>query len=302
MKLNDIDFNKLVIFCQIVESGNYQRASEVLRVTPSALSQTITSLESSLGFLLFNRIGKKLIPTQKGLSLHQEFRHHHSSILRTLQKLDEEKSEVSGILKVGAYLEFAKSKLTPVLKAFISEFPDVQIKMTFDTPTRLNSMVMKGKLDLCFSIFPSRETKAISSESIYQEELVLIAGRNLISDSPSYEEIMRTPMIEYYFNHELIRKWLSLHFQKKPKKIPVRIFAATAEMVMALVRENAGIGVIPAYLVTSPEILKEVKVIRPTSRKLLDHIWLLEKMNMDKKLALLEFKKKLLVGGNFVIE
>ena len=118
MKLNSLDFNKIAVFCQIIESGNYQRASEMLHVTPSALSQTVASLEYSLGIKLFERRGRKLIPNAEGLKIHQEFRNYQSGFLKALGEMQTDSIEVAGTLRIGAYLEFAKSKLTT-----LGEFP-----------------------------------------------------------------------------------------------------------------------------------------------------------------------------------
>jgi len=79
-----------------------------------------------------------------------------------------------------------------------------------------------------------------------------------------------------------MQKWLYLHYQKRPKKIPIRVFAATAEMVLALVREGAGVGVVPAYLVPRGDKANDVRVIRPTSKRVTDYIWLLQKNEPNK--------------------
>lgn len=292
MKLNNLDLNKVAVFCQIIDSGNYARASEALNVTPSALSQTIGHLESALGFALFDRVGKKLVPTAKGLTLHREFRVHHSGFLRSLQELTASDQQVSGLLRVGAYLEFAKSQLSSSIAAFTQAYPDSQLKMVFDTPSRLQKQLQQGQLDLCFSIFPAAaQDKQIRSEDVYEEELVLISSNKFLSDAPSIEQVLATPMIEYYFNHQPIRRWLATHFQKRPRKIPVRVYAATAEMVLSLVRDGAGIGVVPLYLLGGE---RGVRVIRPTARKLTDHIWMLEKDGTKKSALHNAFKQRLL--------
>lgn len=291
MKLNNLDLNKVAVFCQIIDSGNYARASEVLNVTPSALSQTIGHLESALGFALFDRVGKKLVPTVKGLTLHREFRVHQSGFLRSLHELTAADQKVSGLLRVGAYLEFAKSQLSSSIAAFTQAYPDAQLKMVFDTPTRLQKQLQQGQLDLCFSIFPATLDKQIRSQDVYEEELVLISSNKFLPDSPSFEQVLAAPMIEYYFNHQPIRRWLAAHYQKRPRKIPVRVYAATAEMVLSLVREGAGIGVVPLYLLNGD---RSVRVIRPTARKLTDHIWMLEKEGAEKSALHNAFKQRLL--------
>lgn len=275
MNLNkNLDFNKVAVFCQVIESGNYQRASEVLHVTPSALSQTVTGLEATLGFALFERRGRRLVPTAKGLRLHREFRRRERDLLQVVNELGDEGGQVSGLLRIGAYLEFGKARLTAPMKSFIEDYPAAHIKTVFDAPSRLQELLLAGQLDLCFSIFPAAENRALQSTALAEEELVLIAAAGRLSETPGFDEIMATPIIDYYFNHQPIRRWLALHYGKRPKKIPVRIFASTAEMVLALVKEGAGVGVVPRYLVDGQ---KAIRIVRPTARKLTDFVWLLER-------------------------
>ncbi len=290
MKLNDINYNKLAVFCQILDSGNYRRASEVLNVTPSALSQTVSNLEHSLGFPLFYRSGKKLIPTENARKLHTKFRTHHMQLSHSIQEIVQHKEAVQGLVRVGAYLEFAKTQLAPMMSHFLKKYVDVQIKMTFETPSKLQRLLESGELDLCFSIYPSVQTRVIESQPVYKEELVLIAPKNTLPDRPSYEDILKTPMIEYYLNHQPVQKWIQLHYKKKPSTLPIRAYASTAEMVLAFVKEGAGIGVVPKYILEGKNF-GAVQVIRPTERSLSAHIWMLQPKKSSKAPAHVLFAK-----------
>ena len=292
MKLNDLDFNKLAVFSQVVESGNYRLASEALHVSPSALSQTITTLEHRLGFALFHRVGRKLVPTASGLTLHKEFRRHQGAFLASVKGLAEKKHQVTGLLRIGSYLEFATSQLAPLLRSFTQKFPDAQLKLHFDTPSRLEEALERGRLDLCFSIYPSGARK-LESRPVFHEELVLVSPAGLLSDSPSYDEVLAAPLVDYFSNHLALSRWLQLHFRKRPRKLPVKVYASAAEMVLALVAEGTGIGVVPKFLLDSTRLKRSVKVVRPTPRRLLDHIWMLETRSAPSALQA-EFKGHLL--------
>lgn len=275
MKLNNLDLNKLAIFSRIVEAGNYRLASEQLNVTPSALSQTISSLEHTLGVPLFHRLGKKLVLTEMGAQIQKEFQLHHSQLLASLSRLGGKADQVTGLLHVGAYLEFARFQLAPVLADFQRKHPSVQVKLVFDTPSRLQRLLETRKLDCCFSIYPERDSRLLESRPIYQGELLLAAPKGQLSERASYEEVIASPMIEYYFNHQPIRRWLWLHYRKKPKHLPIRTYASTAEMVLALVEQGLGIGMVPEFLLRASDA-RTVSVCRPSSRKLIDHIWMLQ--------------------------
>jgi DNA-binding transcriptional LysR family regulator len=274
VKLIDLDLNKVAIFSRVVEAGNYRQASEVLNVTPSALSQTITGLERSMGGALFLRLGKKLVPTSAGLTLHKEFRRTHADFLRSIQSLGPARA-VSGLLRVGAYLEFAKYRLSPLIRSFHLKFPGAQLKLSFDSPSRLQRLLETGRLDVCFSIYPSNEARTIESRPVYHQELVLIAPEGMLPENPSLERVLECPVIDYYLNHQPIRRWVYLHYRKRPKKISIAVYAASAEMVLSLVESGLGVGVVPRFLLDREK--RNLTVIRPSPRQCLDHIWLLEK-------------------------
>lgn len=288
MNLNNIDLNKLVVFCKVVEASNYRLAAELLNVTPSALSQSIAALEHGLGFPLFHRFGKKLVLTEEGTLVYQEFSADYERLTAALLSISSKGKSVSGLLRIGAYLEFAKFRLTPLLRQFQETYPDVQIKFVFDTPSRLHRLLDNNKIDICFSIYPERDSKLILSKPIFREELVLIGASKLIKDKLLYEELIKVPMIEYYFNHQPIRRWIALHYKKKPKHLPIRTYGATAEMVLSLVQEGLGVGVIPEYLLQGRSVDK-LTVCRPTSRQLIDHIWMLQLKNKRPSNALEAF-------------
>lgn len=287
----------MAVFSQVVDSGNYRLAGEILNVTPSALSQTISHLEHSIGFPLFYRVGKKLIPTENGLALQKEFKSYSSLFTAAVQKIVEEKDHVRGVLKIGAYLEFAKSQLAPIIGQFLKEHPQAQVKLIFETPSRLQRLLEQGHLDLCFSIFPSVHTRLVESRPVYREELVLIAPKGFLIEKPSFESLMNTPMVEYYFTHQPLRRWLHLHFKKRPQSLPIRAYASTAEMVLELVKEGVGVGIVPQYILSEKD-LHQLRIIRPTEKKFADHIWILEKKASSKRALQKTFEE--LVGKHFL--
>lgn len=276
MNLNSVDLNKISVFCQVLESGSLRQASELLNVTPSALSQSLSTLEHALGFPLFHRAGRRLVPTEEGKVLHREFRRSHQRFQDALESLSRNRERITGLLRIGAYLEFAKSQLAPVLTDFLRAHPAVQAKLSFETPTRLHRMLETGKIDLCFSIFPAKENARIESRKVYFEELVLISPAHLLSAVPTFDELKAAPFIEYYFNHQPLRRWFRLHFRRCPKEPRIRAYAATAEMVLVLVRQGLGAGVVPRYLLNPAEVGRSYVICRPTEKRFMDHIWMLQ--------------------------
>src|SRR3954447_17824676 len=61
-----LELRDLRLVLSIVECGGLSRAAERLHYTPSALSHRLADLERRLGTALFDRRGKRLVPTPAG--------------------------------------------------------------------------------------------------------------------------------------------------------------------------------------------------------------------------------------------
>jgi DNA-binding transcriptional LysR family regulator len=291
MKLNDIDLNKLVIFSSVAKHGGYKGASEDLNLTRSAISQAVTNLEDVLGKKLFHRIGTKLQLTEEALRFHQEFLQYQSQLQQSLSTLTHQTQKVEGQLRIGAYLEFTKSKLMPVIEDFVVSHPRAQMKFTFDSPSRIQSLLEQDKIDLSISIFPHEGIKSIESQRLYQEELVLIGHSDVISRQPKKDQLAVLPVIDYYPMHLLFKRWWKCQFSQPLREINVVMYAGTAEMVYEMVKRRLGIGVIPRYILDRGPQDERIQVIQPTSNRLVDYVWLNQFKAKDRKGVHAEFLK-----------
>src|SRR5690606_27943979 len=109
MKLNNIDLNKVKVFRQVMESGSCSLAAEQLHLTRSAVSQSISGLESMLQTTLFHRVGRRLHPTEKAERLYQSIKPHLMQIESSFLGLKNEDAVVEE-LRVGTFYEFAKNQ------------------------------------------------------------------------------------------------------------------------------------------------------------------------------------------------
>ena len=58
-------------FCQVARLGSVSRAAEALYVSQPAVSQQLQALERELGAALFERNGRRLLPTPEGEALYE---------------------------------------------------------------------------------------------------------------------------------------------------------------------------------------------------------------------------------------
>ena len=292
MKLNNIDLNKMRVFHEVVRSGTYQLASEELGLTKSAISQSLSTLESQLGVKLFLRKGRKLFPTDEAKTLAQEFAIYQQSLNQAIQKLTGKQRQVEGLIRIGSYYEFAKYKLIHRINKFSQTYPNSKFKFTFDSPSRLQQNLEKGIIDLSFSIFPHTGSKEIESVKVFEQELVLIAPTAMAPMIKTPDDLKKRPIIEYYKTHQLLPRWIKSHFSVTRKKMTPRFYAASAEMLYELVGLGLGVGVVPAYiLAANPK--RGVKVVRPTDKRIIDYIWMNQYIDQFENAAHRQFSESI---------
>ena len=61
-----MEFRQLKYFKEACERQNFSEAARILHISQSTLSQQIKQLEEELDVLLFDRIGKLIVPTEDG--------------------------------------------------------------------------------------------------------------------------------------------------------------------------------------------------------------------------------------------
>lgn len=106
---------------------SFTRAGEELRVTQSAISYQIRSLEAWLGFALFRRVNNTLLLTEKG-------EHYAALATRVLQDLLDGtahivETESLQTLTVHVRPHFAARWLVPRLAGFAAMHPDIQLRL-----------------------------------------------------------------------------------------------------------------------------------------------------------------------------
>lgn len=279
--LNNIDFNKFHTFRSVAKAGSIRRAAEELCVTPSAISQALASLERQLGAQLFNRTGKRLSLNATGEQILERFSVLEDDFAHGLSEVLHERQSVEGIVRIGGYLEFTKTELQSKISIFLQEFPKIQLKFFFSSPSGLERLLDEDRIDMAISIFPYRRSTEFISSPIFTEELVLIAHKDRARAYQSVEEILNAPIIDYYQSHRVFQRWLSHHFTEEKIKgassrLKIRAFAGTAEMVASFVQQQVGIGVVPRYIASSPSVRESIEIISPSPEELKDSIWLIE--------------------------
>jgi DNA-binding transcriptional LysR family regulator len=119
-------------FVRVVETGSFSAAARQLHLGQPAVSKMIAQLEERLGVQLLLRSTQGLTPTEAGQNYYERAK-------RAVDEADEAEiaarganASLSGELRVGAAVTFARLHVVPRLAAFLAEHPALQVQVILD--------------------------------------------------------------------------------------------------------------------------------------------------------------------------
>jgi DNA-binding transcriptional LysR family regulator len=275
--LNKVDLNKLRGFLAVSELGGISRAAKSLALTPSAVSQSLAALEASLGVRLFDRVGRRLVPTQEGRALATRFRRVHEELRAALEAVANETREVRGVVRLGLFLGVSRAQIARVAAAFSARHPSAQLRLSYGSRAELRRALVANRLDFALALRSARESAPrIRASVLFRQELVLAQRERPPRGGVDPDWLASVPIVDYYPSSPLIARWLAHHFPRRRVEPDVRIWAASTDLALELVLAGAGAAVVPHALAAPLAREGRLHLLRGARAELSDSVWLEE--------------------------
>lgn len=133
------NFNDLLSFVTVAREGSFTRAAAQLGVTQSALSQTISGLETRLKIRLLTRTTRSVSPTIAGERLLNAIGHRFDEIEAELDGLTEMRDKPAGTVRITSGDHVLRTILLPRLTPLLHDYPDINVE--FDVNYGLRDIV-----------------------------------------------------------------------------------------------------------------------------------------------------------------
>ena len=170
-------FDQLRAVQAIFRERGFSRAAEKLFITQPALSMQIKALEEELDDLVFERTGRRVVPTEAGRILYQ----HANSILAELATVREEIDGIKGLsrgtISVGCSDTLTRYFLLPVLSRFSGQHPGIQVKVWNKTTPQIVQMLLDGEAEVGIVTMPVERT-GVSLQIVGTYEDVAVCSPN----------------------------------------------------------------------------------------------------------------------------
>ena len=249
-------------FSDLVESESFSRAAKLNGVTQSAVSQQLRAMEKHFGILIVDRRQKQFRLTPEG----QRLKEAAQEILELYGKLNSDLQEmkrvISGTLHISTVYSIGLHELPPYLKAFMSEYPEVNVRVEYRRADKVYEDVLSNSIDFGLVAYPQKH-KQIETLPFHTDTLVLAVNPEhpLAKDKQvSLQDLEKQKFIG--FEPDIpTRKATDEIFAGVGIEIEPVMEFDNVETVKRAVEINAGIAIIPQTTVTTEAAQGSLKIV-----------------------------------------
>jgi DNA-binding transcriptional LysR family regulator len=169
---------QLRYFLTVAELQNITKAAEALYITQPALSRSISRLESSVGFPLFDRIGMRIELNKSGQIFYDYTKKAMNLLDQGLYLAGDAYNQTESQICIGASVPGVLPMYIDeyVLQLHHSEGSKPRVKACVLTPQILEQQILNGLTAFGICMFPSENAK-LDWIPLFEEELFIVIGR-----------------------------------------------------------------------------------------------------------------------------
>ncbi|MBE7215092.1 LysR family transcriptional regulator [Shewanella benthica] len=120
------------VFHQVVDSGSFSQAAQVLHMAPSSIARNIDNLEAQVKTTLFKRSTRQLILTEEGSYFYKQSGKLVEDADFLLAEMRGARDTPQGMLRISVFESFGNLCLAPLIPEFLQMYPDVKIDLDLD--------------------------------------------------------------------------------------------------------------------------------------------------------------------------
>ncbi|ASV56621.1 LysR family transcriptional regulator [Lelliottia jeotgali] len=245
-----LNLQRMTIFVAVVDTGSFTAAATALGQTKAVVSFNIRQLENELGVTLLLRSTRRITLTEAGTIFYQR----GVELLNAAENLQDEVRAshvgLSGELRITSTPEYGALVIVPVLAEFSRLHPDLRIRHVASSH---HADLIAERFDVAIRLGTLADSRYHAAQ-ISRFTILPVAAPNWLAANPivSLDALSQAEWIIHERLPSPLR-WQMTHAsgQKASLEIthPARLFADSAQALMAFALAGAGVALLPEWLV-----------------------------------------------------
>ena len=251
---------QLNIFVRVAQLKHVSLAAKQLKITQSAVSHALKSLEQTWQVKLFSRDGQQMQLTAIGEILLQ----HANVMLATEKTMQQELAALHGLqrgqLRIGSFGTSASIHLLPeLIQAYRQRYPEIEIFIDEGTDHQVNDWILDQQVDVGFTVLPNPQ---LDTYPLLRDIFIALVPQSYsIAKQPSIaiEQIQDYPFIMTHAGSQTHVEKLLKKYQITPK---IQYQVSQLLTILNMVNQQEGISIVadmamtPALLALHPNVVK----------------------------------------------
>ncbi|GAB2578710.1 LysR family transcriptional regulator [Dyella jejuensis] len=179
-QLSSVSLRDLILVQAVHRHGSFNSAARAMHISPSGLSHQVQKVEQALGTPLFERGGRRVVPTAGGQRLLEQI----DTVLLAAEHLQQATragdKAFGGDLRLGVLATLGPYLLPHLIEPFPQHFPGARLSLSEGKPRGLLRRLHEGELDAVLAP-PASPPSGIAMRSLFFEpwEVLLRADHPL---------------------------------------------------------------------------------------------------------------------------
>lgn len=241
--------DEMKTFMAVIDSGSISAAAQLLSITVSAVSRSVSRLESKLETTLINRTTRKLDVTNEGAVYLEKVRQILEAVESAEEQLQYQKYRPSGLLRINAATPFLLHVLTPHMAKYQNQYPDVEIILSSSED---NIDLLGTKTDIAFRI-GELQNSTLRATFIGSSRIRIIASPVYLAENgtpTSIEQLLNHKLLGFS-KHDSLREWPIMDEKNKLLRIMSSLKSDNGETIRCLALHGAGIACLSDFMTYS---------------------------------------------------
>ncbi|WP_170424074.1 LysR family transcriptional regulator [Ruegeria arenilitoris] len=262
-----MNLKSLRVFVLIMEHGTLARASEVMRLSPPAVSRLLRMLEDEMRQPLFERVKKRLIPTQAGEQLLPEALRILAGIDSLPDFLERARQEQTPPLRLISHPRMANGLMLPAIRRLSDEIPEARVRLEVQPRQSFGRYIVQDQFHLGLGSL-SAHWEDLESQYLCETPLGVLVRRDHPLAQHDVLHMRELQGMDYIALTEntLLRQLVEANLIKTDIQLKTRHEVSVSAVAHQLVAGGLGFTITDAIAVglDMPETLKLIP-LEPTS-------------------------------------
>lgn len=295
------NFENYRTFYFVAKYGNITAAAEALYSEQPNVTRAIKNLERDLGCVLFTRSNKGVTLTPEGEMLYRRVAIAYEQIAAAEEELSRHNGFEEGLLRIGVSETALHEVLLSALVRYHALYPKIKFSLVNLTNTQAISAVKNQAVDFVLISTPFSLDKSLKSVPIKRFQDIVVCGeryRYLTGEKVSFRELTGLCIVSVNKTTKTYEYYRTL-FRRYGLEFAPEIEVSTSNQILPIVKNNLGVGFIPASFAENEIANGEVFRLETEEEITPREVCLIKRADFSLSVAAKEFERLLKNSSSF---